>query len=43
MNNTTQKLKLEEVVSRLEDTCTIPKSSFGRGMYGQVERFIFGN
>lgn len=29
-NNTTQNLKLEELVSRLEETCKIPKIGFGR-------------
>jgi len=30
-NNPTQNLKLEELVSRLEETCKIPKIGFGRG------------
>jgi len=29
-NNPTQNLKLEELVSRLEETCKIPKIGFGR-------------
>ena len=31
-NNTRETLKLEELVSRLEQTCQIPKIGFGRGM-----------
>ena len=30
-NNTTQNLKLVELVSRLKETCKIPKIGFGRG------------
>ena len=30
-NNTTQNLKLEELVSRLKETCKIPKIGFRRG------------
>ena len=30
-NNTTQNLKLEELVSWLEETCKIPEIGFGRG------------
>lgn len=29
-NNTTQNLRLEELVSRLKETCKIPKIGFGR-------------
>ena len=31
-NSTRETLKLEELVSRLEQTCQIPKIGFGRGM-----------